>query len=84
ARPRHCTGLARLANAGAGCGLRCARTDRGGRSRHALRRRTRLFNRHLLPDLAIAQDWRVSPMLVPDVACVAPALIVVGDRDMLC
>ncbi|CAD7722665.1 Carboxylesterase NlhH [Xanthomonas hydrangeae] len=44
----------------------------------------RFFNRHLLPDPAIAQDWRVSPMLVPDVAGVAPALIVVGDRDMLC
>ncbi|CAD0303505.1 alpha/beta hydrolase [Xanthomonas hortorum] len=35
-------------------------------------------------DPAIAQDWRVSPMLVPDVAGVAPALVVVGDRDMLC
>ncbi|APP78360.1 alpha/beta hydrolase [Xanthomonas hortorum] len=44
----------------------------------------RFFNRHLLPDPAIAQDWRVSPMLVPDVAGVAPALVVVGDRDMLC
>ncbi|WP_108794930.1 alpha/beta hydrolase fold domain-containing protein, partial [Xanthomonas fragariae] len=33
----------------------------------------RFFNRHLLPDPAIAQDWRVSPMLVPDVARIAPA-----------
>lgn len=41
------------------------------------------FNRHLLPDMAVANDWRVSPMLVPAVAGVAPALVVVGDRDML-
>ncbi|WP_126968141.1 alpha/beta hydrolase [Xanthomonas arboricola] len=43
----------------------------------------RFFNRHLLPDPAIAQDWRVSPMLVPEVAGVAPALVIVGERDML-
>ncbi|KFA38767.1 lipase, partial [Xanthomonas vasicola pv. musacearum NCPPB 4384] len=41
------------------------------------------FNRHLLPDMAVANDWRVSPMLAPDVADVAPALVVVCDRDML-
>lgn len=41
------------------------------------------FNRHLLPDMAVANDWRVSPMLAPDVAGVAPALVVVCDRDML-
>ncbi|PPU39868.1 alpha/beta hydrolase [Xanthomonas arboricola] len=43
----------------------------------------RFFKSHLLPDPAVAQDWRVSPMLAPEVAGVASALIIVGDRDML-
>ncbi|MDP4023540.1 alpha/beta hydrolase [Methylobacterium sp. NEAU 140] len=31
----------------------------------------------------IPDDWRASPIRVPDAACLAPALLVVGDRDVL-
>ncbi|KAB7769670.1 alpha/beta hydrolase [Xanthomonas maliensis] len=43
----------------------------------------RFFDRQLLPDPSLALDWRISPALVPDVTGVAPALVVLADRDAL-
>lgn len=41
------------------------------------------FNQHLFQDAAITHDWRMSPLLAPDVAGVAPALIVLAELDIL-
>lgn len=43
----------------------------------------RFFNQHLFQDAAITHDWRMSPLLAPDVAGVAPALIVLAELDIL-
>ena len=36
-----------------------------------------------LPDPRLAGDWRISPILVPETAGLAPALLVSGERDVL-
>lgn len=41
------------------------------------------FNRLLLPDMRLADHWHISVLLAPDVAGVAPALVVLADRDIL-
>ncbi|CBA14887.1 alpha/beta hydrolase [Xanthomonas albilineans] len=43
----------------------------------------RFFDSKLLPDPVVTTDWRISPALAPDVAGVAPALVVLADRDAL-
>ncbi|MEA5123787.1 alpha/beta hydrolase [Xanthomonas floridensis] len=47
------------------------------------RQATRFFNQHLFQDAAITHDWRISPLLAPDVEGVAPALIVLAELDIL-
>lgn len=41
------------------------------------------FIANFLPDKSAAEDWRVSPLLAPDVAGVAPALVITGSCDVL-
>lgn len=41
------------------------------------------FLASFLPDKAKAEDWRVSPLLVEQVAGVAPALVITGSCDVL-
>ncbi len=47
------------------------------------RQATQFFNQHFIKDPAITLDWRVSPLLAPDLSGVAPALIVLAERDIL-
>jgi acetyl esterase len=41
------------------------------------------FRSHYLRDPGLADDWRLSPMAAADKAGVAPALVIVAERDML-
>lgn len=41
------------------------------------------FLANFLPDKALAEDWRVSPLLAADVSGVAPALVITGSCDVL-
>jgi acetyl esterase len=41
------------------------------------------FRARFLPDPRVAEDWRVSPMLAPDMSRVAPALILTAGCDLL-
>lgn len=41
------------------------------------------YRDHYLPEAAQAQDWRVSPLLAPDLAGVAPAFVSVAGFDPL-
>ena len=43
----------------------------------------RYFHARHMPDPSLALDWRTSPILVPDAAGLAPALLVGGARDVL-
>ena len=43
----------------------------------------RYFHARHMPDPALALDWRTSPILVPDAAGLAPALLIGGARDVL-
>ncbi|MCW0417357.1 Carboxylesterase NlhH [Xanthomonas sacchari] len=43
----------------------------------------RYFDRQYLPDPSLGSDWRISPVVAPDVAGVAPALVVLAERDAL-
>ncbi|MFC6777149.1 alpha/beta hydrolase [Methylobacterium gregans] len=43
----------------------------------------RYFHARHLPDPRLALDWHASPILVPDAAGLAPALLVGGARDVL-
>ena len=36
-----------------------------------------------VPDAALADDWRVSPILAPDFGGLAPALVIVAEHDVL-
>ncbi|MBB3825043.1 alpha/beta hydrolase [Xanthomonas arboricola] len=47
------------------------------------REAVRFFNQHLFKDPAVMHDWRISPLLAPEVAGVAPALIVLAELDIL-
>ncbi|MFO3705292.1 alpha/beta hydrolase [Xanthomonas codiaei] len=47
------------------------------------REAVRFFNRHVFQDPAVVHDWRISPLLAPDLAGVAPALIVLAELDIL-
>ncbi|MEL6060330.1 MULTISPECIES: alpha/beta hydrolase [unclassified Methylobacterium] len=41
------------------------------------------FMRHFLPNEALAQDWRVSPLAARTLEGVAPAFVITADCDML-
>ncbi|XQA78601.1 alpha/beta hydrolase [Xanthomonas sacchari] len=43
----------------------------------------RFFDSQYLPDPSLGSDWRISPVVAPDVAGVAPALVVLAERDAL-
>ncbi|MCC8558271.1 alpha/beta hydrolase [Xanthomonas vesicatoria] len=47
------------------------------------RQATQFFNQHFIKDPALTLDWRVSPLLAPELSGVAPALIVLAERDIL-
>ena len=44
----------------------------------------RWFYEQYLPDRQAAADWRVSPLVAPDLAGVAPALVMTAGYDPLC